>query len=375
VIPVFDLSRQHREMGTALTDSVSQILLSGRCVLGPEVEALEGSIAAITGAAHAFGVSNGTDALALALMACRIGPGDEVVTTPFTFLATASAIARVGAVPVFADIDPATLNLDPSAAEAACGRSTGALLPVHLFGLPCDLPALQAVARAKGLRLVEDMAQAFGARREGVPVGAWGDAGCVSFYPTKVLGAAGDAGAVVTGDPEIAAHLRRLRVHGTRSDGLHGDLGGNFRLDAIQAAVLRAKLPRLDGWLRDRARHARLYREGLAGTDFVLPPEADGRIWSQFCLRHPRRDAVREHLGSKGIATAVYYPVPLHLQPCFAELGHKPGDFPHAEAASREILALPLFPELRDDERDRVIEALREFDRGSAPRRNAKLNL
>jgi dTDP-4-amino-4,6-dideoxygalactose transaminase len=309
-------------------------------------------------------VSSGTDALALALMACRIGPGDEVVTTPFSFLATASAIARVGAIPVFADIDPVTLNLDPSAAEAACGRSTRALLPVHLFGQACDMPALLGVARSKGLRLVEDMAQAFGARREGAPVGSWGDAGCLSFYPTKVLGAAGDAGAVVTSDLEIASHLRRLRVHGTRADGLHCDLGGNFRLDAIQAAVLRTKLSRLEGWLLSRARHAKAYLRGLAGTDFVLPSDDPGRVWSQFVLRHPRRDEVRQHLMSRDIATAVYYPVPLHLQPCFAELGHRPGDCPRAESASREIFALPLFPELRDDERDRVIEALLEFDRG-----------
>lgn len=364
MIPVFDLSRQHEAMGAELTESVNRVILSGRCVLGPEVEALENSLAALTGTAHAFGVSNGTDALALALMACRIGPGDEVVTTPFSFLATASAIARVGARPVFADIDPRTLNLDPAAAEAACGRATRALLPVHLFGLPVDLPAFRDIARARGLRLVEDMAQAFGARHGDTPVGAWGDAGCLSFYPTKVLGAAGDAGAVVTSDLEIASHLQRLRVHGTRADGLHGDLGGNFRIDAVQAAVLRAKLSRLDGWLQARARHARAYREGLAGTDFVLPPDEPGRVWSQFAVRHPRRDDVRQYLLSKGVATAVHYPVPLHRQPCFADLGHQRGDFPHAEAASREILALPLFPELRVDERDRVVQALAEFDHG-----------
>ena len=363
MIPVFDLSRQHREMGSDLTESVNKILLSGSCVLGPEVEALEKSLAALTGTSHALGVSNGTDALALALMACRIGPGDQVVTTPFSFMATASAIARVGAIPVFADIDPSTLNLDPSTAEAACGRSTRAVLPVHLFGLACDMPALLRLARARGLRLIEDMAQAFGARCGETPVGAWGDAGCISFYPTKVLGAAGDAGAVVTSDLEIATHLQRLRVHGTRADGLHGDLGGNFRIDAIQAAVLRAKLSRLEGWLRARARHAKSYLGGLAGTDFVLPLDEPGRVWSQFVLRHPRRDEVRQHLLSKGISTAVYYPVPLHLQPCFADLGHEKGEFPHAESASREILAIPLFPELRDDERDRVIEALRKFDR------------
>lgn len=364
MIPFFDLERQHRAMGPDLTDPVAKLLLSGCCVLGPEVEALEAEIGRITRTGHAFGVSNGTDSLTLALTACRIGPGDEVVTTPFSFLSTASAIARVGAVPVFADIDPTTLNLDPAAAESACRRSTRALLPVHLFGLACDLPALTKIAQSRGLFLVEDMAQAFGASCQGTPVGAWGDAGCISFYPSKVLGAAGDAGALVTNDQEIATHVRRLRVHGTGSDGTHCDLGGNFRIDAIQAAVLRIKMSRLDGWLRSRARHADAYIEGLAGTDFVLPADQPGRIWSQFCIRHPRRDELRQFLLAHKIATAVYYSLPLHLQPCFANLGYRAGDFPNAEAASREILALPLFPELLDAERESVIEALRKFDRG-----------
>ncbi len=364
MIPVFELSRQHATLGSDLTDSVNAVLLAGRCVLGPAVEALEAALAARLGCEAVVGVSSGTDALVMALTACRVGPGDEVVTTPFSFWATASAIARVGARPVFADIDPSSLNLDPAAAAAACTRATRALLPVHLFGLPADLPAFRDLAHARGLALVEDAAQAFGAVRDGCPVGTWGEAGCFSFYPTKVLGAAGDAGAVATSDPEIAAHLRRLRVHGTGSDGCHRDLGGNFRMDTVQAAVLKAKLPRLDDWLSARARHARLYREALAGTDFVTPPDVPGRVWSQFAVRHPRRDALRAHLQKQGIETAVHYPVPLHLQPCLAHLGLRTGSLPHAEAAAREILALPLFPELRDDERDRVIEALRDFDRG-----------
>jgi len=365
VIPFFDISRQHREMGSELTDPVNEILLNGCCVLGPEVAALESSLATGTGTSHACGVSNGTDALVLALTSCGIGQGDEVVTTPFSFLSTASAIARVGAVPVFADIRADTLNLDPATTESVISRRTRALLPVHLFGLPCDMPAFVELARAKGLRLVEDMAQAYGASIGGRLVGSWGDAGCVSFYPTKVLGAAGDAGAVVTSDLELASHLNRLRVHGTGADGLHRDVGGNFRIDAIQAAVLRAKLARLPGWLAARERHAKRYLEALEGTDFVLPIRQDGMVWSQFCIRHARRDDVRQFLLAKGVSTAVYYPVPLHLQPCFADLGCLAGSFPQAEAASREILALPLFPELRDDERETVIEALLEFDRGS----------
>lgn len=362
--PFFDLGRQHRALGQELTDPVSRILLSGCCVMGAEVDALERTIAEVAGSTHAFGVSNGTDALILALTACGIGEGDEVVTTPFTFLSTASAIARTGAIPVFADIDPVTLNLDPAKAEAACTRRTRAILPVHLFGLPCDLAEFVSLARRRSLRLIEDMAQAFGASVSGRPVGVWGDVGCISFYPTKVLGAAGDAGAVVVNDLETASHIQRLRIHGAGSDGLHRDVGGNFRIDAIQAAVLRAKLPHFQDWLHARTRHAKAYQDGLAGTDFVLPADADGRVWSQFCIRHPRRDDVRQYLSALDIATAVYYPVPLHLQPCFANLGCSSGDFPAAEAASREILALPLFPELEDDERDAVIEALRKFDRG-----------
>lgn len=365
MIPFFDLARQHAAMGKALTDPVGKVLVSGCCVLGPEVQSLESDIAEVCGAPYAFGVSNGTDALVVALTACGVGEGDEVVTTPFTFLATASAIARIGATPVFADIDPATLNIDPAAAESACSRRTRALLPVHLFGLPCDLESFVRIARSKGLRLVEDMAQAFGAIRSGRPVGSWGDAGCMSFYPTKVLGAAGDAGAIATNDLEIASHVQRLRVHGTGADGLHRDLGGNFRIDAIQAAVLRAKMPLFQGWLQARSRHAKAYQEALAGTDFALPADSPGRVWSQFCIRHPRRGDVRQFLLAKGIATAIYYPVPLHLQPCFSGLGYRSGDFPNAELASREILALPLFPELGDDERDSTIQALLEFDRGS----------
>lgn len=365
MIPFFDLSRQHAAMGKALTDPVGKVLVSGCCVLGPEVQSLEADIATVSGSSFAFGVSNGTDALAVALTACGIGRHDEVVTTPFTFLATASAIARIGAKPVFADVDPITLNIDPAAAESVCTRRTRALLPVHLFGLPCDLESFVGIARSRGIRLLEDTAQAFGAVHAGKPLGSWGDAGCFSFYPTKVLGAAGDAGAIATSDLEIASHVQRLRVHGTGADGLHCDLGGNFRIDAIQAAVLRAKMPLFQGWLQARERHARAYQEALAGTDFALPADSPGRVWSQFCIRHPRRDDVRQFLLAKGIATTVYYPVPLHLQPCFSGLGYRSGDFPNAELASREILALPLFPELHDDERDATIQALREFDRGS----------
>ena len=367
-VPFFDLSRQHAAMGKELTDPLGTLILSGSCVLGPAVQDLEAELARRCGTDHAVGVSSGTDALLAVLSALDIGPGDEVVTTPFTFVATAQAIARTGARPVFADIDDATLNLDPVAAEAACGPRTKAILPVHLFGLVADAEALETLATEQGLALVEDAAQAFGATRRGGRAGSLGVAGCHSFYPTKVLGAAGDAGAVTTSDPRLAERLRGLRVHGAARDGFHREMGGNFRLDAIQARVLSAKLPLLDSFLSRRREHAAAYLRAFAGTDLVLPSEdPDGnRVWSQFCVRHPRRDALRAHLAARGIGTAVYYPTPLHLEPCFSSLGNRRGDFPRAEKAAGEILALPVFPELRPDERDRVVEAVLEFHGGAA---------
>lgn len=367
-VPFFDLSRQHAAMGKDLTDPVSALLLSGSCMLGPAVDGLEAALALRCETAHAIGVSSGTDALLATLLALGVGHGDEVVTTPFTFVATAQAIVRTGARPVFADIDGSTLNLDPTAAEAACGPHTKAIVPVHLFGRLADVESLENVAKSRGLALVEDAAQAFGAHRSGRPAGSWGTAGCHSFYPTKVLGAAGDAGAVTTSDAEFVERLRQLRVHGVTTDGIHTKIGGNFRLDAVQACVLSAKLALLDGFLSARREHATAYLQAFAGTEFVLPSEDPygQRIWSQFCLRHPRREALRAHLAARGIGTGVYYPVPLHLEPCFSSLGHKAGDFPKAERAAREILALPIFPELRTDERDRVVDAVLEFHRGAS---------
>jgi dTDP-4-amino-4,6-dideoxygalactose transaminase len=367
-VPFFDLSRQHAAMGKSLTEPVETLLVSGSCILGPAVESFERELAALCGARRAVGVSSGTDALFATLSALGIGPGDEVVTTPFTFVATAQAIARTGARPVFADIDHATMNLDPEAAEAACGPRTKAILPVHLFGLVADMESFAKIAQSRGLALVEDAAQAFAASHDGKIAGSWGTAGCHSFYPTKVLGAAGDAGAVTTSDPELAKRVSRLRVHGEGPDGLHREMGGNFRMDALQAAILSAKLPLLEGFLSARGGHATAYREGLAGTDCVLPSEDfhGQRVWSQFCVRHPRRDELRAHLGTRGIGTGVYYRLPLHLEPCFSYLGHQAGDFPNAERVAREVLALPVFPELRKDERDRVIGAVFEYEGGAS---------
>ncbi len=355
-------------MGKRLTVPVETLLASGSCVLGPTVESLEEDLAARCGTRWAVGVSSGTDALFATLSALGIGAGDEVVTSPFSFVATAQAIARTGATPIFADIDGATMNLDPVAAEAACGPRTRAILPVHLFGLVADMESLEDVARTRGLALVEDAAQAFAAEHQGRVAGSWGIAGCHSFYPTKVLGAAGDAGAVTTSDPDLAERISRLRVHGAGADGLHRELGGNFRMDAVQASILGAKLPLLEGFLSARFAHATAYLDALEGTDSVLPSvDSHGRrVWSQFCIRHPRRDALRAHLSSRGIGTGIYYRLPLHLEPCFSYLKHRVGDFPNAERAAREILALPIFPELRTDERDRVIEAVLEFEGGAS---------
>jgi dTDP-4-amino-4,6-dideoxygalactose transaminase len=364
-VPFFDLSRQHGMLGPVLSDAVLAIVRSGECILGPAVESLEQALAERCGCAQAVGVSSGTDALLCALSALGIGPGDEVVTSPLSFVATAQAIARLGATPVFADIDADTLNLDPVRSDLACGPRTKAILPVHLFGLLADLEAFDGICTGNGIFLVEDAAQAFGASRNDRPAGSWGQVGCHSFYPTKPLGAAGDAGAVTTSDPDLAARIRRLRVHGLGPTG-HEALGGNFRMDAVQAAVLSAKLRIFDDLLSLRRRHAQAYIAALSETDFQLPAEdPDGvRTWSQFCIRHPRRDDLRAFLARRGIGSAVYYRVPLHLEPCFSHLGHGPGDFPRAERAAGELLALPVFPELHEDERTRVVEALLEFDGG-----------
>jgi len=368
-IPLFDLSAQHEALGPELEAAITSVVRSGRCILGPEVEAFEREFASFLGVPHVVSVGSGTDALVLALKARGLPEGGEVVTTPFTFAATASSIVQAGCRPVFADVDPDTFCLDPEAASRAVGPRTAALLPVHLFGAVADLPAFRALARRRSLALVEDAAQACGSRLEGVAAGAWGDAGCFSFYPTKNLGAAGDAGAVAVHDPALADRIRLLRGHGAARRFEHLEVGGTHRMDALQAAVLRVKMPRLSRWLADRERIARTYLEALAGTEFVLPSDLPGRTWNLFALRHPRREAVVAHLRAHGVATEVYYPVPLHLQPCFAPLGHRPGDFPVAEAVAESVFALPMWPELSQSRVARVLDALVSFGR-SSPRRS-----
>lgn len=364
-VPFFDLSAQHEALDQELSAAMREVVLSGRCILGSAVEDFEAEFARRVGVRHVVAVGSGTDALVLSLRSLGLAPGSEVVTSPFTFVATASSIVQAGYRPVFADIDAASWCLDPAAVEVALTSRTGALLPVHLFGRVADLRDLDKIRQARGIQLVEDAAQSFGSSLGGRAAGTWGRAGCFSFYPTKNLGAAGDAGAIATDDESLARHARRLRAHGDAGRFEHVELGGTHRMDALQAAILRVKLPHAQRWIARRAQIVETYRQGLAGTEFVLPESgANGErvAWNQFCVRHPRRDEVRDHLRCRGVGSEVYYPVPLHLQPCFSWLGHSRGDFPVSEALASTILALPLYPELDESRIQRVIEALLEFD-------------
>jgi dTDP-4-amino-4,6-dideoxygalactose transaminase len=365
-IPVLDLTRYDDALEEEIARAVAEVFASGRFVLGAGVEAFERELAAFLGCRHVVGVSSGTDALLVALMALGVGPGDEVVTSPFTFFASGGVVARLGAKPVFLDIEPGGFELDPARLEAALSPRTKAILPVHLYGQAADMDAILAIARPRRIPVLEDACQAIGATAGGRLAGTLGDLGAFSFYPTKNLGAAGDAGAVATNDDALAALVRDLRVHGGSQTYVHERVGGNFRLDAIQAAVLRAKLPRLPAWNERRRAIAALYRERLSGLEgagrVVLPAERPGRrhVYHQFVVRVADRDGVRRRMAERGVATSVFYPIPLHLQACFRGLGGRDGDFPEAERAAREVLALPIFPELRDDEVVRVAEALRE---------------
>lgn len=361
-------------MAAELEAAVLRVLRSGRYVLGAEVEAFEEEMAARLGVRHAVGVASGSDALLLALMALGVGPGDEVVTTPFSFFATAAAVVRLGATPVFADIDPRDYTIDPAEVARLSGARTRALLPVHLFGRCADLAALDAIARRHRIPIVEDAAQALDASRAGARVGR-GDITCLSFYPTKNLGAAGDAGLVATDDDRVAGEVARLRVHGDAGGYRHVAVGINSRLDAIQAALLRVKLARLEA--RDEARRERARRYtaliAAAGLEAVLHPPrvapGERHAFQQYVVRVPERERVRSHLRARGVATAVYYPIPLHLQPCFSALGYARGDLPEAERAAEEALALPLFPELTLEQQERIVAELAACIRaGAAPR-------
>ncbi len=365
-IPLLDLAAIHRAQAEEIEAAVLAVLRSGRYVLGPEVEALESELQQWLGSGPVIGLSSGTDAILLALMALDVGAGDEVVTTPFTFFATAGTVARLGAKPVFVDVEPSSLNLDPARLEAALGPRTKAILPVHLFGRPADLGRIGAVAARHGLPVVEDCAQAIGARIAGVSVGTRSAFGTWSFFPSKNLGAAGDAGFLTVGDPERAGRARALRAHGEIERYHHRWVGGNFRIDALQAAILRVKLRRLDEENAARARNAERYgtlfeEAGLLG-EVALPTTAAGttHAWHQYTIETPRRDAVAGFLGKRGIGCGVYYPVPLHLQECFASLGNRSGAFPVAEAAARRVLSLPIHGGLRPEQQQRVVAAVKE---------------
>jgi dTDP-4-amino-4,6-dideoxygalactose transaminase len=364
--------------------AIDQVCASQHFILGEHVRALEEAVARYCAASAGVGVSSGTDALLLALMALEIGPGDEVITSPFTFFATAGTIARAGARPVFCDIDPASFNLSPAAVQRfvddQCAvdngrlihRATGgrikALMPVHLYGQSADMDPLMAVARLHGLKVLEDAAQAIGAEyKQGTRVGTIGDVGCFSFFPTKNLGAFGDAGLCTTNDPVLAESMRVLRVHGGKPKYFHAVIGGNFRIDELQAAVLRVKLKYLDGWTSGRQRNAGYYDAALADaglgdllrTPTVLPGYR--HIFNQYVVRAHNRDALRQRLSERSIGSEIYYPVPLHLQKCFEYLGYRAGDFPHAELAAEETLALPIYPELEPAQLAHVVATIAEF--------------
>ncbi len=373
-VPLLDLKLQYAPLKAEILAAIEQVADSQQLVLGPQVDALEAAIAAYTGAGHAIGVSSGTDAQLVLLMALGIGPGDAVITSPYTFFATAGCVERLGARIVFADIDPLTFNLCPAALKIALSQTPNvkAIIPVHLFGCCADMNAIQALAAQYDVPVLEDAAQALGCAHPLGSAGAIAQAGWYSFYPTKNLGAFGDAGMVTCKDPELAAKIRQLRNHGMEPRYYHNAVGGNFRLDAIQAAVLNLKLPHLDAWGQGRRERAAQYRrgftaEGLNGL-LGLPTEPwaqsgipNHHIYNQFIIRTSRRDALKSFLTAAEIGTEIYYPLPLHLQECFKHLGYHAGDFPEAERASQETLALPIFPELRDDQQAYVVNKISEF--------------
>jgi dTDP-4-amino-4,6-dideoxygalactose transaminase len=378
-VPMLDFSRQFTALRQELLDAMEAVCLSQKFILGPQVASFEKAAALACRVSHAIGCASGTDAIWLALAAANIGPGDAVITTPFSFFASVSAILRCGATPLLADIDPLTFNLSADATEevlrssaGAAGTTVKAILPVHLYGQCADWDAFTTLKQRHNLLLVEDAAQAFGATWNGTPAGALGDAAAFSFYPTKNLSAMGDAGLVTTLSAAIDDHARVLRAHGMRRRYYHEEIGWNSRLDSLQAAVLEVKLRYLPKWNQQRRDHAARYDQLLRAArltaattaeGIVLPitdPRA-GHIFHQYVIRAPRRDALRQHLTDRQIGSEIYYPVPLHLQTSLASLGYKQGDFPHSEVAANEVLALPMYPELREDEQQTVVEAIAAF--------------
>ena len=395
-VPPFSLSQQISDLGTDLETAVLDVLRSGQYIGGPQIQQFQEAFAASVGTRHAIGCNSGTDALILALRALGIGPGHEVITCSFSFFATAEAISAVGATPVFVDVDPATYLIDLDQIEAAITPATKALMPVHLFGRPVDMTRLMAIATSHGLKVVEDCAQATGARWNGQAVGSFGDAGCFSFFPTKNLGAAGDGGAITTNDDGLAQSMRELAVHGMPERYLHTALGYNSRLDALQAAVLNVKLPRLTRWVERREAIADRYRELLNHLPGIqLPTEQPGHSWNQFVVRVSAcptgqalcqgsctpsttsarhglpesccRDWLKQTLQEQGVSTIIYYPIPIHRQPAYADLGLQPGSLPVTEQLCTEVLSLPIFPELRAEQQQQVVDTLTQLLGSAAP--------
>ncbi|MBU4271271.1 MAG: DegT/DnrJ/EryC1/StrS family aminotransferase [Planctomycetes bacterium] len=380
-VPLLDLKAQYATIRDEIRAAVDAVLESQQCILGATVAECEAKLAEYCRCPHAVGVSSGSDALLISLMAEGIGPGDEVITTPYTFFATAGVVARLGAKPVFVDIDPQTYNIDPAGIEARITPDTKAVLPVHLYGQCADMDPIMALADGRGIPVVEDAAQAIGSEYKGRRAGSMGRYGCFSFFPSKNLGAAGDGGLVTTRDDAAAEKLRVLRAHGSKPKYYHALIGGNFRFDALQAAIVAVKLRHLDQWTAGRQSNAARYRRlfeaagltaplpspagrGAGGEGLVrLPVEVEGcrHIYNQFVIRAPRRDELRAYLKEHKIGNEVYYPVPLHVQKCFDYLGYKEGDFPESEKAARETIALPIYPELSDRQAEWVVECIGRF--------------
>jgi len=369
LFPFLDLHAQFEGIREEVMLALQSVFENQQFILGPEVQRFERELAELVGCRFAIGCASGSDALALALMAIGVGVGDEVITTPFTFIATAGSIARVGARPVFVDINPDTYNLDPKEMEALITSRTKAILPVHLFGLVAPMDEITAVARSHDLAVIEDAAQAIGATHDHRSAGSIGNVGCFSFFPSKNLGGAGDGGMLSTNDSEVADRLRMLRAHGSRTKYHYEYLGLNSRLDTLQAAILRVKLRHLVEWTLARRRRADCYRllftqAGLTESiQLPVEPPHCWHVYNQFVIRTRHRDQIREHLSRAGIPTEIYYPLPLHLQPAFSYLEYKAGDFPHAESASREVLALPIFPELTEAQQQSIVGAITDFHR------------
>jgi len=362
-VPLLDLQAQYATIREELRTAVDEVMESCRFILGPYVQEFEKSVAEYCGARHAIGVASGTDALLLSLRACQVETGDEVITTPYSFFATAGVISRLGAKPVFVDIDPKTYNIDTDRIAKKITSRTRVIMPVHLYGQCAEMEPILSLAETHGLRVVEDAAQAIGARHHGKQAGTMGHLGCFSFFPSKNLGGLGDGGMVVTDDDQLADLVRILRVHGSKPKYFHSIVGYNSRLDALQAAALQVKLKHLDEWTEGRRRHAALYDERLRDLPLVTPhaEKYNRHIYNQYTIRVSDRDGLQQHLKEHGVGTALYYPLSLHLQECYRDLGGREGDHPETEGAARETISIPVYPELSGEQQEYVVEQVRAF--------------